>query len=293
MANLGRSYDRLDHRNYDLCFIRMLTSMQTLDFDEILNIHNCLVADFAESSDPISPPGLRDDGSLLHSAVSRQHVGFGQTLKYPAAEHNAASLCYGVCNNHCFHNGNKRTALVALLCHLDKNGLTFNEKVTHDKLYDLMLKIASHQLTIHAKRRHGGRDVDGEVSVLAEWIRKHTRKIENGERVITYRELRQILRSFGFEFDNPQKNYIDIVKNVEVEYGFIFKKTKIEKKRYSHIAYPRDGAVVGRQLLRKIRQDCGLTENDGYDSTLFYNSKTAVDVFISTYRKTLRRLAKV
>jgi death-on-curing protein len=269
--------------------------MHFLTFEEVLEIHNCLVADFADfadSVDPISPSGLRDNGDLLMSAVSRQDVGLGSTLKYPTPEGNTATLCYGVCNNHGFHNGNKRTALVALLCHLDGNGLTFSENVTHNDLYELMLRIASHELVRGPKRKTAFRDVDAEVAVLGEWIRKRTRKVTNGERIITYRELRQILRTYGFEFDNLNKNFIDIVKNVEVEQGFIFKKKLIERQRFSHIAYPRDGAVVGKQVIRKIRQDCGLTEQDGYDSNIFYNGRTEIDVFITRYRKTLRRLAK-
>lgn len=268
-------------------------TMQFLSFEEVRHIHECLTLDFADSPDPISPPGIREDGVLLGSAVSRQTFGFGEELKYPNYHGNAATLCYGVCNNHCFHNGNKRTALVALLCHLDKNGYTFAEHVTHDDLYKLMLRIASHDLTKERRKKNSIRDVDAEIAVLSEWIRKNTRSISKGERNITYRELRKILKQFGFEFDNPQGNFVDIVKFEEVTTGLFFKKTRTERRRVSHIAYPRDGAQIGRQLLRKVRQDCGLTEDKGYDSTLFYVSQTTPDVFIGQYRKTLRRLAKV
>lgn len=267
--------------------------MKFLTFEEVLQIHQCLVDDFEASADPITPPGLRDSGNLLASAVSRQEVGIGSTYKYPTPELNAATLCYGVCNNHCFHNGNKRTALVAMLCHLDANALTFLETVTHDQLYELMLKIASHEPVRGGKRQAGRTNVDLEVQELGEWIRRNTRKIANGERVITYRELRQILKTYDFHFDNAYNNFVDIVRNEEVEYGFIFKKKRIEKRRYSHIAYPREGAVVGKSVLRKVRQDCGLTEQHGFDSSMFYNARTGVDVFVSRYRKTLRRLAKV
>ena len=52
-------------------------TIQTLSYDDVLNIHNVLVNDFASTPDPIYPSGTRDDGGLLQSAVSRQHVGLG------------------------------------------------------------------------------------------------------------------------------------------------------------------------------------------------------------------------
>jgi len=59
--------------------------------------------------------------SLLASAVARQESGYGNTLKYHEPIINAATLLYGICNDHPFHNGNKRTALVCALAHLDRN----------------------------------------------------------------------------------------------------------------------------------------------------------------------------
>jgi len=120
--------------------------VQTLSYREVLEIHNVLVEDFEKSKDPIEPPGLRDNGELLESAVNRQFVGMENEFKYPKPIINAATLCYGVCCNHSFYNGNKRTALVSLLCHLDKNNLTLKEDVTQKDLYRLMLRIASHKL---------------------------------------------------------------------------------------------------------------------------------------------------
>jgi death-on-curing protein len=117
--------------------------------EELQSIHELLPINMAESGDAISPTGIKD-ASLLHWAVTRQKTGFGFLLKYPTAEANAATLCYGVCCNHAFHNGNKRSALVALLCHLDKNDRTFDSSVTQEYLYSLMVKIAA--MAIHINR---------------------------------------------------------------------------------------------------------------------------------------------
>jgi hypothetical protein len=42
--------------------------------------------------------------SLLGSAVSRQESGYGSLLKYHDPILNAATLLYGLCNDHQFHN---------------------------------------------------------------------------------------------------------------------------------------------------------------------------------------------
>ena len=94
--------------------------LKTLNVEEVLRIHDILVEDFLASNDPISPAGVRSE-QLLESAVSRQWTGLGQILKYPTPVESAATLLYGICGDHPFHNGNKRTALVSMLAHLDKN----------------------------------------------------------------------------------------------------------------------------------------------------------------------------
>lgn len=178
----------------------------------------------AESGDAISPAGIKDS-TLLHSAVTRQKTGFGFVLKYPTAEANAATLCYGVCCNHAFHNGNKRSALVALLCHLDKNDRTFDSSVTQEDLYGLMVKIADHGFADSRVIVHDQSDV--EVSAITAWIRKRTRRVDRNERLVTFRELRAILQRYGFELENLDGNRIDIVRYVDVETkGWFSKKTQ-------------------------------------------------------------------
>ena len=107
--------------------------LSTLSASEVLAIHDVLAADFAAADDPISPAGVKSM-NLLESAVSRQFTGYEGRLKYDTPILNAASLTYGICSNHPFHNGNKRTSLVAMLCHLDRNDLTFEDGLAHDEL---------------------------------------------------------------------------------------------------------------------------------------------------------------
>ena len=263
--------------------------VQTLSYDEVLGIHQLLVEDFARSKDPIDPPGIREDGALLHSAVSRQNTGFGNELKYPDALANAASLCYGVCCNHAFHNGNKRTALVTLLCHLDKNNWTFRSNIRQSDLYTLMLKIASHKFE---PKRNSSDTSDIEIEKISKWLRGKSRRIKKGEKVVTFRELRKILRSHDIHLENPRNNYIDVVK-YEWKRKHIFSKKERLGRRVAHIPYPREGMEVGKRVLKSVRETCGLTEKDGYDTEMFYGGETDVSKFIAKYKKTLKRLARV
>ena len=64
--------------------------LQMLTVEDVLRIHEILVADFAASADPIVPAGVKSI-DLLASAVSRQLTGSGNTLKYSDTVDNAAS----------------------------------------------------------------------------------------------------------------------------------------------------------------------------------------------------------
>ncbi|KFZ36111.1 hypothetical protein HR45_18265 [Shewanella mangrovi] len=270
--------------------------IETLTKDDVIEIHNRLVIDAAESDDPICPPGIKNEG-LLESAVARQQSGFSGKLKYSEPISNAASLCYGICSNHPLHNGNKRTALVSLLCHLDKNGFTFNNRTDQDSLYSFMLKVASHRLVSSKKARkdkhirHDQSDI--EVEVMTEWIRKRTRKIEKGERNVSYTELERILRAHNVYFENHNNNYVDVVKYVEEirrRNFFHFETVRVAHK-VAHIPYW-PGRTVGKNLVKSIRKQANLTYSDGVDSALFYGTETPPDEFIQKYKKVLNKLAK-
>lgn len=262
--------------------------METLSADEVLSIHEALCKDFAVADDPISPPGLRSR-DLLESAVSRQLTWFAGRMKYDTVPANAASLTYGICCNHPFHNGNKRTALVSMLCHMDKNDLTFNEDVSHSDLYNFMLKVAGHGF---CDRPGVGDRSDIEVEAMTRWIRKRSRRIEKGERIITFRELKGILNSFGFELEDLRHNTVDVVR-YEKKKTWLGLKTRTDRIRITRMGYPSDGQVVGKGQLREVRKLCRLTERDGVDSVTFYSKQRPTDYFVQNYRGLLRRLARV
>lgn len=261
--------------------------IQTLDSADLLSIHEVLVRDFADSADAVSPPGVKSL-HLLESALSRQHTGFGDKLKYSTPELSAATLCYGICCDHPFHNGNKRTALVATLCHLDKNGKTFLPDLTQDEMYDLMVRVAGHDLGAKSKNRDKS---DEEVEILGRWLRSNTRRVERGERLISYRELRNVLQRHGFVLENLAANSIDVVKYVERSEWLGLRKTR-ERQRVMRMPWPKEGATVSKGVMRDVRRACNLAEDDGVDSAAFYSAKRQADYFVAKYKATLRRLAK-
>ena len=278
--------------------------MNTLSVREIASIHYGLVELFAKENDPISPSGVRDQG-LLESAVSRQFTGYDKQDKYPEPRDNAAALLYGICMDHPFHNGNKRTALVASLIHLEKNGY-MPSSVSHNEFYDLMINLAKH--TIHlfcpketkiiTGKKHSFNNLitaDDEVSILGCWLNHKTRLVNKGERPITYRRLRQILPKFNCYFGEPNKNFIDVYKKEIISKSIIGIKfgTKEIVSRKCNLSYPGEGAVLPKDSLKKLRRDCDLDLEDGIDSEVFYEDEDQIDRILNDYRNLLKRLSKV
>ena len=270
--------------------------LRTLSVEEVLQIHEYLVQDFAGSYNPLEPPGVRSI-SLLSSAVGRQFTSIKGQLKYPDALGNVATLVYGLCNDHPFHNGNKRTALVSMLVHLDKNKLVLRR--TRDKeLFDLILAVAMHSIALTPIPRRKVRvdhpnstSSDEEVRAIKKWLEGRAERIRRGERQVTYRQLRSILEEHGYSLDNPKGNYIDIVKIEEVIKGLFKRRTEYRKMHIGKIGYPSAGEFVPLKELKHARRLCRLTEECGVDSDSFYEQVDIIDSFINKYRTVLRRLA--
>jgi prophage maintenance system killer protein len=265
----------------------------TLTVDDVLFIHDRLCVDFAQTQDPIDPPGVRSL-DLLESAVARQHSGFGDELKYHDAVLNAATLLYGVCNDHPFHNGNKRTALVSMLAHLDQNRL-FLESASQRDVFQLMISVAGH--TIVQSPVKIGRDVtvltrrgepDEEVSAIADWLRCRVKRITKGEAQVTFRELRQILIAFGFGLRTLPNHKVAIVR---VEHSKGLFRSRVQEKTLMAIEWPADGRVVPINHVKSIRRTLKLCEEDGVTRESFYSRGGRVDAFINSYRVVLRKLA--
>jgi death on curing protein len=269
----------------------------TLSYEDVLAIHYRVIADFADDDDPVGMAGPREEGRLLESVIGRQHVGFGDVMKYPDPYRNAATLTFGICCGHPFHNGNKRTALVAMLAHLDANGLTVFG-VKKRELYAMIRQVAEHKFGLprpdpRKKKRQPSyteREADEEVATIASWLKEKARKFERGERVITYRQLRRILVSHGLTVEQPKNMNVGIYREVPVKR--LLRKPTVEKQRVMAVAWPGDGRTVGIKQVKAIRRATELDEVHGCDSNSFYDHADMVDVFINEYRDILSKLAR-
>ena len=93
-------------------------------------------------SDPVGAGGCRDI-NLLESAVARPfHSAFGEDA-YPTILDKAAAFFHSLNSNHPFHDGNKRTAIIALDDFLVANG--YLQDMSNTEIYDLAIKVASYK----------------------------------------------------------------------------------------------------------------------------------------------------
>lgn len=262
---------------------RPLTDDRWLDVDNVKDIHYRLVEDFAKKSDPISPPGVRSE-DLLASALFRPRTGLRDVRKYPTVETAAASLLHAMIHNHPFHNGNKRTALVAMLVFLDWHGLV----LTCDErdLFRLIIRVAQHRMIEQDFRT----STDHETYAIAKWIVDRRRVVTKGENIIPFRKLQKILLAYGCEIGNPGSGYIEITRRRDNTQ----RRRPFGRRHLSaRIHYRNKGEDVQIFQAKRVRKELHLDHKHGVDSTDFYaKGDDRVDDFIAKYRVILNRLAR-
>ena len=261
-------------------------NIRFLTIEEVEAIHLALVQDFVNDPDPIAPAGVRSQ-DLLASAVHRPSTALDGTTKYPTVEMAAASLLHAIVHNHPFHNGNKRTALVAMLVFLDENGIVLT--CEEDQLFKLVLQLAQHALV----RGPRGEVPDREVLAVAEWLKDNSRWVEKGDRPIQWRRLQRILGDYGCSFEIPSGgNRINISRTV-TERTFLFGRIRSRILR-TQTFYGDQGREIDKSAVNKIRHDLRLNDEHGVDSSAFYDRlPISPSDFIVRYRKTLKRLARL
>lgn len=286
--------------------------VKTLECEQVVKIHDLLSREAKVSGDPIHPPGLRSR-DLLESSVHIQKTGMYGTYKYTCPLHNAMALTYSLTTSHAFHNGNKRTALVSMLAHLDRNNFVLKEHVEEIHLFCLFISCASHRLDEFMKCKNLGdienlrkkienskiegierepllQNIDKEVALMHKWILKNARTFSIEERKITFKQLQEILARYDFKVSYDHRRRL-----------MNFSK----KKDLFDIIFGGESANLPMQLsgneqdklslkdVQKIRHFLQLTDNDGIDSKAFYEgSGISLDPFIKKYRKVLNELAK-
>jgi len=116
----------------------LTVEVRYLSPNEVLLIHDHAVREFGGSF------GLMSPGQLEASIAAPRQTMFGQEL-YPDLFSKAAILFYLLVKNHAFVDGNKRTAALALIEFLERNGYTLN--AINDELYQFTIDVASSILT--------------------------------------------------------------------------------------------------------------------------------------------------
>ncbi|MBV7262570.1 type II toxin-antitoxin system death-on-curing family toxin [Photobacterium sp. WH24] len=244
-----------------------------MKIEQIKFIHEYLVEYFRHSEDPVSPPGIKNE-ELLESAVTRPFMSAGGNDAYVGVFNKAAALFHSVINNHCFHNGNKRAALLSSLVYLGDNGwwITIPED---EELFEFTRKAAAHELA---------QDRNDELGIIANYFQVNTRRRQAGEHQLTLRDLREILYGFGYELsDRVDGRTIDITKN-GIFVTSILQKGSKGKENYD------------KKYIRKLRRQLKLTPEYGVDSYEFYGNKGFSDTLSKYMRmrdKVMRELAKI
>ena len=104
-----------------------------LTFDEVLSLHAEQIRLFGGAS------GIRDI-ALLHSALGNTEATFDGAFLHETIFAMAATYLYGICRNHPFLDGNKRTAVAAALTFLALNDVEVD--ADEDAFYDVVIGIA-------------------------------------------------------------------------------------------------------------------------------------------------------
>jgi death-on-curing family protein len=268
-----------------------IRDIKFLTESEIVDIHFALADDFADSPDPVSPAGVRDE-HLLASAATRPSTALGPISKYQTVELASAALMHSLVHNHAFYNGNKRSALVSMLSMLDRNGVIVT--CDQDEIFRWTIRVAQHRTRLPGVK---GDASDIEVASMATWLTEHSRLLERGEKVLTWKFLRRRLAAFGvsIEATGSRGGRLNLYRVTHVRQRGVFGRELTKTRTLSvQMVYAGDGRDVSKSDLKHLRRELHLDDDHGIDSAMFYGiDSTPPDQFIAEYRKTLVRLAKL
>lgn len=252
---------------------------------DVFNAHFAL-ADFFVSTGEEARYGILNYG-LLSSAVARQSVGFNGQCKWCDDESKVSTLAFGLDKNHAFNDGNKRTALLCLLLalHRKKRHLICKKK----KLETLLVRIAANEMDKYPDfkrfKKHGD---DAIIVYMANFLRKHSRKIDNSFRTMTYEEFNRKLKNYNIRLDNMQGAYIDVLQIKEEKKLFgLLKRNK--ETRVLQIGFPGWKRQINPKAVKNVLKVCGLFEN-GLDMKTFYEGGEPEYKLIEEYFDVLKRL---
>lgn len=237
----------------------------------IIYIHDYLTSYFINLEDPIQPPGVKSiDG--IESAASRPDLN----PEYDTHYLKAAALFHSIINNHPFHNGNKRTALLSTIYYLGEFGILL-EHCTDEELYEFTRQIAAHEICENRQ---------DEVRVIAEYLEKYSRSQIKGDRPLKFRQLEEILINFDFKL----VDYGNVCKVKKISDGTTIIGVTVKKKGQ------KGKEDFDPQYISKLRKLLKLTPEYGIDSMRFYGEEGVSDElnnFMKIRIEVMKKLAKI
>lgn len=266
------------------------TSKDTVGLNQVLKAHFLIVDFFAQEGEGVGGVGPKSV-DLLHSAIYRQFVSFGGTDKWATPLEKCATLLFGLIKDHPFHDANKRTAFLVTLLQLERLGRV--PRIKQREFEDFVVEVADNQLHKYARFRDAKDQADEpEIRFIADFLKRNTRDIDRRSYTVTFHELNQIIKKYGFELVSPSGNFINLV---QVEFkpkilGILGPKIRRET-RLAQIGFPGWKKQVGKGALKTVRDATRLTAENGYDSKTFFQGADPLHVLIDTYAEPLRRLA--
>lgn len=240
-----------------------------MNYEIVTEIHEYLVDFFEKSNDPISPPGIKNVG-LLQSACARPFMTADGRDLYKDDFNKAAALFHSIIANHCFHNGNKRTALLSTLYFLGECNY-WVEKCDDEEMFEFTRQVAAHEVALNRTQ---------EVPEITKWLKRNSRRVIKGERLLTFIGLREALARFGYEL--VENGTLASIMKDGVEVEKILKKGKQGLEEYDPL------------YLSKLRRRLKLTVSYGIDSARFYGQKginEELNQFLLHRGEVFRRLA--
>lgn len=270
----------------------LYSSKATVGLYDVLSAHFLILDFFSTERQGLGVGGVGPkDLNLLHSAVYRQFTSFGGKEKWATPYEKCATLMYGVVKNHPFHDANKRTAFLVTLFFLDRLGRI--PRIKQKEFEDFVVDVADDQLGKYARYRDSKDiDFDPEVRFIADYLKRNTRDVDHQTYTVTFNELNQILRRYGFELSSPSGNFINVVRP-EYRPKFLgLVGPKVRQDVYlAQIGFPGWKKQVTRSALRTVREATGLIAARGYDSKTFFQGSDPLHSLIDTYAEPLRRLS--
>lgn len=260
---------------------------------DVLKAHYLIANHFNDCGNGLGGVGPRSM-DLLHSALYRQHVSYDGKPKWIHKYDVCATLFYGLIKNHPFHDANKRTAFLSLIYHLET--LKLCPTISQRELEDFAVEVAENKLSKYKRYKDIEKKVsdknDAPVLYISHFIKRNTREIDRKHYAVTYGRLKAILNRFGYDLQNPQNGFIDVVRTEERRkiFNILGPKENVNVK-VTQIGFPGWKTQVSKGAIKKVRQRTKLTDDRGVDSQTFYKGEDPIAILVSIYQEPLRHLA--